>query len=214
MGLSTGFRSAGRAVQISRRDNLAQLLPIALYQHARIALHLGKLRKPSPASGRPIQASEKIRAHLVPDDLLKQGYTTRRQSLFALWRHAYVTSQHGDPAEALEPRNAPAPRLRDLLATRELEALRPPLPAACNCPSAAVLTRRLPLRWSCAMRETAARLGATLVVYWPTTRPPAHLGGEAGWRVGDSSGTRYRASSVNWLADISRPVPLAAKRRP
>ncbi len=111
--------AAEQAVQRAKAKNNLEVLPFPLRRRAEIRQKMGLTAEALADARESLQAINQLRAHLVPNDFLKQGFVDQHQAAFTLTID--LLQQLGRVKEALETaEQARARAFIDLLASREV----------------------------------------------------------------------------------------------
>ncbi|HEX6944876.1 MAG TPA: CHAT domain-containing tetratricopeptide repeat protein, partial [Casimicrobiaceae bacterium] len=156
-----------KALTYARRADMREFLPQLLWQAARIYRAEGRTEAALGASSEGVAALEALRAHLVPLDYMKRGFSDTWQSTYGVM--IALLHERGDNARALATSELARSRaFLDLLASRDLADREPAV-----APETASLMKDDRASGAVAatataadIAATAARFGSTVVSYW------------------------------------------------
>ena len=189
--IDDALRMATRGVDLAREKQRTQVEMGSLQVRAQIYEKAGKLDLALADARSGLDALERLRQNLAPNDYLKSGFTNDFQALFALT--ISLLDKTGRTAEAIAvAEQARSRAFLDLLASRDADGVPGNEPSAAASPSPAAvsatagLTMRggtpgggspapempsaasAPVPTEATLRTAAARLDATLLTYWVT----------------------------------------------
>lgn len=156
-----------KALELARQVDNRDYLPSLLWRAGLIYRAQGRMDDALAAASEGVATLEAIRAHLVPLDYMKRGFSDSWQSMYGVT--IALLYERGDHARALATSEMARSRaFLDLLASRDLADRAPVAPVSApstrdeDRSSGAVATTST----AAEIAATAARFGSTLVSYW------------------------------------------------